>query len=288
VNVYDQNFVLLNSFQAHTGQIERIKQSTFNNYVATGSQDFTVKIWDPISNGTLIATYPGVSFVHTLEFIDIDTIAIGTDADGIVIWSICTGQTRLNINTGIFVISLKLLANGFYLAAGLGTANINIYDTNNGGLITTLTGHTAWVRDLVLINNSTLASSSYDPDIRIWDLTTFSLKFTLIGHSSWIFGLKLITTDILASGSWDTNIILWNTTSGTLIRTLNGHSFWIWWSLDVLTQSGSQALVSGSSDTTIKVWDWTNGQCLNTINTGLDIMSLAVITDNNPSKFKKF
>ena len=79
----------------------------------------------------------------------------------IKIWSINTGQTSRTINTGSEVFSLKLLSNGFYLAAGLGDYKIQILNINTGSLITTLNGHTGRVRDLVLIGNL-LANSSED------------------------------------------------------------------------------------------------------------------------------
>jgi WD40 repeat protein len=55
IKIYNGNssLSLVNSFQAHSSYVWRIKQSVFNtntNYVATCSTDKTVKIWNVLSS----------------------------------------------------------------------------------------------------------------------------------------------------------------------------------------------------------------------------------------------
>jgi WD40 repeat protein len=283
IKTYNQNS-LVNTFQAHSnGYINRIKQSPFNtNYVATCSDDQTVKIWNVLSslNWTLITTYSQHSSnVLALEWLDTDTLAsAGFSHKTIKLWSMATGQTKRTIQTNQRVNSLKLLNTNIHVAAGLGyPGDINIYNINDGNLVSTLKGHTSDVWDLVQISAETLASSSWDQTVRIWNLTTNTCKFILTGHTDWVRGLKQITSNILASGSDDTTIKLWDITSGELIRTLMGHTEYIWWSVDLLN---SQTLVSGSQDGAIKLWNWSTGECLSTIQTVSVLSSLAVIQMN--------
>jgi WD40 repeat protein len=125
----------LNSFQAHSNDINRIKESPFNtntnrNYVATSSDDRTVKIWNVSSsfNLTLIKTNSQhLSEVYALEWLDQDTlISAGFSDQSIKLWSLTTGQTQRTIQTNQYVMSLKLLNTNLYLAAGLGNGDINI------------------------------------------------------------------------------------------------------------------------------------------------------------------
>jgi WD40 repeat protein len=272
---------LVNSFQAHSDDINRIKKSPFNtNYVATCSDDKTVKIWNVLSsfNWTLITTYSQHSSdVRALEWLDNDTLASAGDLDQTIkLWSLTTGQTKRTIKKNQQVYSLKLLNTNIHLAAGVGY-DITIYNMNDGNLVSSLKGHTDYVWDLVQISSDLLASSGgyNDKTVRIWNLTTNTCKFILTGHDAGVFGLKQITQSIMASGSWDGTIKLWDTTSGKLIRTLTGHTSSIWMSVDLLN---SQTLVSGSQDRTIKLWNWSTGECLSTIQTpGSYILSLAII-----------
>jgi len=277
IKVYNENLNLMNSFQAHTESINRIKQSPFNGgiYVATASRDNTTKIWD-ISNWSLIQTYTNHKRdVFGLEFINEDTIATAGFDHTIQIWFICTGITNLTIPTTHNVYSLQLLSNGVDLLAGLSNGRINIYNIYTGSLVRTLYGHSEEVYDLILLsNNNLLASSSGDNTTRIWDLTTFTLKYNLTGHTSWVRGLKLVSSDILASGSWDKTVKLWNITDGSLTRTLSNHTDIISWSVDLLN---SDILVSGSSDKKIKLWNISTGSCLKTADTSTTIRTLAVL-----------
>ena len=244
-------------------QIKRLP----NGYVATASSDNTSKIWDPSvsTSWILIRTYTGhFGPVFSLESINIDTIATGSGDRAIKIWSISSGFELLTINTTSSVYSLKLLSNGFYLAAGFFNGLINIYDIRNGSLRNTLIGHINQINDLVLTGSGDmLASSSNDNTTRVWNLTTNTLKFNLTGHTNFVRGLKELST-----------IKLWSILNGTLIKTLINHTSVVYWSLDLL--SDGQTLVSGSLDQTIKIWNWKTGHCLNTIATGLAIRSLAV------------
>jgi WD40 repeat protein len=279
IKIYNQNY-LVNSFRAHSSGIYRIKQSPFNtNYVATCSDDRTVKIWNISSSfdWTLITTYSQhTSGVYALEWLDNDTLASGSYDQTIKLWSMATGQTKRTIQTNVNVRSLKLLNTYIHLASGLGNGDINIYNINDGNLVSSLKGHTSIVKDIVQISADLLASTSSDKTVRIWDLTTNTCKFILTGHTHNVYGLKQITPSILASGSGDKTIKLWDITSGQLIRTLTGHTWYIWYSVDLL--NNGQTLVSGSWDQTIKLWNWSTGECLSTIKTpGSSIISLAVI-----------
>jgi WD40 repeat protein len=269
---------LVNSFRAHSERFRRIKQSPFNsNYVATCGYDATVKIWNVLSsfNWTLIRTYSQYSSnIWALEWLDNDTLAY-PGYQLIILWSPTTGQTKRTIQTNSAVYSLKLLNTNIHLAAGLDNGDINIYNINDGNLVSSLKGHTSDVEDLVQLSADLLASSSYDETVRIWNLTTNTCKYILTGHTSVVMGLKQITSSILASGSMDKTIKLWDITSGQLIRTLTNHTSSILFSVDLLN---SQTLVSGSGDETIKLWNWSTGECLSTIQSpGSSIYSLAVI-----------
>jgi WD40 repeat protein len=281
IQIYNTSSLsLVKSFKAHSSYINRIKQSSFNtNYVATCSDDRTVKIWNVSSsfNWTLITTYSQHSSpVYDLEWLDNDTLASGSFDKTIKLWSMTTGQTKRTIQTNTYVWSLKMLNTNIHLAAGLSNGDINIYNINDGNLVSSLKGHSDWVRDLVQLSNELLASSGGgDRTVRIWNLTTNTCKFTLTGHTGVVYGLKQITPSILASGSHDKTIKLWNITTGQLIRTLTGHTNSIYWSVDLLN---SQTLVSGSGDQTIKLWNWSTGECFSTIQTpGSYIKSLSVI-----------
>jgi WD40 repeat protein len=282
--LYNESLSLLNSFQGHTGQINSIKQSPFNkDYVGTASADFTAKVWNIASslNWILIFDFTGHSnnSVNDLEFINNDTIASGGNDYTIKIWSINSGIINRNITTDGFVYALQLMSNGFYLAAGLTSCKIRIYDFNDGSLKVTLVGHTRVIMNLKVITADLFASSGHTGDntVRIWDLKANIIKYNLTGHNDSVRGLKLVSSDMLASGSIDFKIKLWDINDGKLVRTLTGHTGSVSKSIDLIK---SQILVSGGWDATIKLWNICTGELLNSINTDMSIRALAVLNAN--------
>ena len=289
---YDSFIYAFNSStQAHKNSISRIKQSPFQiydsgkNYVATGSSDCNVRIWNVVSanNWQLIRTYPHPTTVQGIAWLDKDTLASSSYADlKIRIWSVSTGQTKSTITTESDVYSLQLLANQTLLAAGV-ESNINIYNLKSGALVLSLKGKTYRIWDVVQLSKSDLlASARGDATIRIYDLNTSSVLFVLRGHTDQVTCLKQINGETLASGSLDATVRLWNIQSGEFIRTLTGHTNAIASSLDL--GNNGLTLVSGSADQTIKIWEWETGKLINTINTGSAIQSLAVVNEGKNKK----
>lgn len=150
--VYSQSLAQIITLNAHSSGINRIKQ-ILTKYVATASNDNTVKIWNPFNNAwSLIRTYSGhTANVYGLEYMDSDTMISGSSDQTIHVWSIGKGQLKRAISVNSIVYCLQMLANGYYLASGLSNNNINIYDLNTGNLVKTLSGHTQQVEDLALI-----------------------------------------------------------------------------------------------------------------------------------------
>jgi len=244
----------------------------------------------------LIQTFNHSNIAYTIEWINEDTLASGSLDGTVQIWSIKTGQSRRTIDVKkVYVKSLNLLSNCVHLAVGLGNGSINIYNINDGSLVSLLSGHEDEVQDMVLIRPDLLASSGQDKTIRIWNLTTNQSNLILEGHDEAVFGLKLVTSDLLASGSWDQTIKLWNITSGALLRTLKGHTDFLYFSVDLLqiyvnndnhSHTQPMMLISGSRDKKIKLWDWQTGECLNEFNANMQIRSLTVLNPSISAKTK--
>ncbi len=298
------DFTLVDVCQAHSSVINRLEKSPFTingiYYVATGSNDKTIKIWNPFlssSNWTLIQTFTGhTNYVKSLEWINEDTISSGSCDNTIKIWSISSGQAILSINVNSYVLSLKLLSDRIHIAAGLSwyTNNINIYNINDGSLRATLSGHKNEVNDLVLISDGLLASASRDSTVRIWNLTTFTSKFILNGHISGqvVSRLKQINSNLLASCSSDSTIKLWNITDGTLVRSLENHTSYVT-NVDLLEENNGRLkgenmtiIVSSSMDKSIKIWNTANGECLSTLQTGFYLSSMVVLSQKTSIKSK--
>ena len=155
------------------------------------------------------------------------------------------------------------------------SSNIRVTNCNDDSLITTLTGHTAYVCCLIM-DDDKLYSGSQDYTIKIWNCSTDTLIKTLTGHTSGVICLT-ISDGKLYSGSGDHSIKVWNCSNHELITTLGapeehdeegeyeGHTS----SVYCLTINDGK-LYSGSSDGTIKVWDCSTNKLITTLTENTD------------------
>ena len=150
------------------------------------------------------------------------------------------------------------------------SSNIRVTNCNDDSLITTLTGHTEYVRCLIM-DDGKLYSGSNDNTIKVWNCSTDTLISTLTGHTSGVACLT-ISDGKLYSGSYDHSIKVWNCSNHELITTLGvpeehdeegeyeGHTSPVF----CLTINDGK-LYSGSADETIKVWDCSTNKLITTL-----------------------
>ena len=87
---------------------------------------------------------------------------------------------------------------------------IIVRNSEDNTIVRTFNDHKEQVRDILLLSDGRLASSSKDKTIKIWNLTNGNCEQTLIGHSHTIYCLLELPNLILLSGSSDSSIGLWD------------------------------------------------------------------------------
>ncbi|MCA2649396.1 MAG: serine/threonine protein kinase [Microcystis sp. M065S2] len=199
----------------HSDEVFSVAYSPDGRYLASGSVDQTIKIWE-VATGKELRTLTVYSYLYGADVVyspDGRYLASRSDDKTIKIWEVATGK-ELRTLTGHSgpVLSVVYSPDGRYLASGGGLRDntIKIWQVATGKVLRTLTGHSAWVRSVV-----------YSPDGRY-----------------------------LASGSYQT-IKIWEVATGKELRTLTGHSHSV---NSVVYSPDGRYLASGSGDKTIKIW----------------------------------
>ncbi|RYP09775.1 hypothetical protein DL765_008331 [Monosporascus sp. GIB2] len=173
----------LQTLEGHKDSVLSVAFSHDSKLLASGSDDWTIKIWDTATG----------SLQQTLE--------------GHEDW----------------VMSVAFSHNSKLLASGSNNGTINIWDTATGSLQQTLEGHKDWVLSVAFSHNSKLlASGSNNGTINIWDPATGSLQQTLEGHKDWVLSVVFShNSKLLASGSKDKTIKIWDAATGSLQQTFD-------------------------------------------------------------------
>ena len=65
------------------------------------------------------------------------------------------------------------------------------------------------VKNLIVINNSLIASGSEDKSVKVWDLNSGVCVKTFTGHKSFVYAIIRLNDSQIASGSKDKSIKVW-------------------------------------------------------------------------------
>jgi WD40 repeat protein len=123
-------------------------------------------------------------------------------------------------------------------------------ERGTGAHVSTLEGHTHWVRALAALPDGRLASGSSDNTIRLWNVATRACT-QVMRHPNWMYALAVLDGGRLASGCIDSRVYIWSLAGGVQEAVLAGHNSWV----RSLAALPNGLLASGSSDKTVRVWD---------------------------------
>lgn len=283
-----------------TGHLDSVTSITISNdgqFLASGSQDKTIKLWN-LRTGELLRSFYGHS--SAIESIAISPdrhiLISGSEHDGIKVWNLSTGEVLCSFSQDSSfdaVRSVTISPDGKILVAGISGligGEVRIWDLSTNKLLHNLTGNisqssiSAPVRisapvyaTAISKDGRTLASGGVDEEIKLWNLHAAQLKETLssvyLSDDPYVYlsddPYKQYTTSIsfspngqlLASGSGDETIKLWNLHTKVL-RTFFGNSDSV---NSIAFSPDGKLLASGSADGTIKLWNPSTGELRQTL-----------------------
>jgi WD40 repeat protein len=151
-----------------------------------------------------------------------------------------------------------------------GATNGNIYSWNvqKRSLVTTLTGHSDIVMNLIILQKlNNIASASLDKTLGVWDSHTNQEILRLHGHKKGVFDLTY-TPDyrLIFSCGFEHDACVWSPFVKSLVYRLKGHHACL---VGVQSVPNSPEVITADTSGVFKLWDIRNFQCVQTFSANL-------------------
>lgn len=216
-------------------------------------------------------------YLNLLDWSAGNQVAIGLERS-VYVWSAESGTVSplFECPQDTYVSSVKWSADGAYVAAGLGTGEVQIWDVEEGTKLRSMFGHDTRVGVMGwnkhILSTGARSGLVFNHDVRIAQHKIAEL----VSHTSEVCGLEWRTDGAqLATGGNDNLVTIWDA------RSLNAPKFqktnhkaaikalaWCPWQTNLLATGG------GSHDRHIHFWNTTTGARVNSIDTGSQVTSL--------------
>lgn len=151
-----------------------------------------------------------------------------------------------------------------------GATNGNIYSWNwqQRALLTTLTGHTDIVMNLIVLQKlNNIASASLDKTLGVWDSHTNEQILKLTGHRKGVFDLTYNPTyRLIFSCGFEHDACVWSPFVNSMVYRLKGHHASL---VGVQTVENSPEVITADTSGVFKLWDVRNFQCVQTFSANL-------------------
>lgn len=222
------------TFEGHKGNITALEIQAEGKWMATSSEDGTVKVWD-MRSGTIQRDYHHREPVNDVVIHPNQGEVISCDHGGnLRVWDLTenTCTHHLIPEEGVPVRSVSVASNGTMLVAGNNKGNCYVWRMFNSRDVTSLhpitrfRSHSKYITKVLLSPDvKHLATCSADHTSRIWSVDQdFKMETVLRGHQRWVWDCAFTADSAyLVTACSDQYVRLWELQTAKLVRQYRGH-----------------------------------------------------------------
>ncbi|MEM7555330.1 MAG: serine/threonine-protein kinase [Cyanobacteria bacterium P01_A01_bin.84] len=260
----------VSTFKAHKSMIHTVSISPDGEFIASGSSDRTIKLWQT-SNSKFVRSFGRwfsghTSMVRQVTFSPNGEILASASWDETVkLWQVSSGKEIRTLkahSSGVNAVTFS--PDGQLLATGSDDNSIKLWWTESGRELKKFNGHTDSVQAIAFSPDGQLiASTSADWTVKLWQVSTAREIYTFTEHSLFVNAVAFSpNSQLLASASSDNTIRIWQLSTGKKNHILVGHTDAV---CAIAFSPNGELLISSSWDKTIKIWETHTGRELITL-----------------------
>ena len=260
-----QNLSKINAYKKlaeHVRGIISVAISSDGLFIATGSNDRTIRIWETKSGKCIKVFYHQDSVLEVVISSNNELVISGGADNAIKIWEVKSGKYIETLRGHKqLVLGIAVFKNSNQIVSSSYDGTLRVWNIESGKCIKIIEGDSEIFLTITISSDGRrIFSGDDDSRIKIWDIESGKCLKVLDGHSNMVRTVALSSDDkLLVSGSFDKTIRIWNAESGRCLKVIEGH-------LDVVRRvaisKDNKIIVSSSDDKTVRVWSSESGRCL--------------------------
>ena len=238
----------------HSGPVRAVSFSGDSKYVATASDDSTVRIWDISTGGEKIlkghdADVTAVAFARQGM-----RVASASEDSTVRIWDAADGskiQTYRNHSGSVRDVVFS--QDGEY-AVSSGDDGVHVWNSHTGELARTLSGHDGPVYCCdIAADGERIATAAEDGSVWLWNLRNGQRMTVLRGHLAGVRSIEFSPDgERLVSGGRDCVLRFWDGHTGRELFELKGHQDCVYGGT---FSPDNRRIASAGHDSSVKFWD---------------------------------
>lgn len=252
------------TYYGHTMPIWTLSWSPNGRFIASGSDDTTVQVWN-VASKECLCTYNGLSNVQTLAWSPEGSLIVsGYYNETAQVWRAFTGEC-IQVYRGHSheIESVSWSPNGLFIASASSFDHaVHIWQPTTGNLVFSCESHQVEYMDTAWSPNGRMLACAGDEEIQIWDIVTRSPVYltqpNLSNDFNRIYTVSWSPDDqYIVSGSTDGKVRIWDVERTQVKHIYSGHKNIV---LEVAWSPDGNYIAS-SSDDGVKIWSVATGEC---------------------------
>jgi WD40 repeat protein len=174
--------------EGHSDRVTSVALSSDGKYIASGSADCTVRIWDTaagIQLRIMTGNQKGINSVATFGDNKKLRVVSGSDDRSVRVWDVMTGALLLTMYHDMLVRSVAVSHDGKLIISGSEDCTIRVWDATTGILRLVSYGHNDTVYCVAFASDTkSIVSGSKDCTLRVWDAATGIQRLVINNHKN--------------------------------------------------------------------------------------------------------